>query len=324
MSAHELLTRSPTQPPPTYDGWRVAPDGTRLYAAFDAPEGSLRGVVWEVLGPEIPTNDPYPRFHELARGAGLASAVFHPRGAGYSDGPRGDTSDYEQMLAECTQFGAHLRAAHSSLPLFLLGHSVGGPLALEIARRSSFEPAGLVLINPAFRLARAEGMRPSAGDYVRYAANMVFRRAALTADMNRNPEAIAHDGDRAEAEAMQRDPLVVRWFSMRYLLAQKRVMDRAAENAAVLSAPLLLVQGECDALVDPRGNEELLAASPSLDKQRCIAPAAGHGASAVERAREEIVAWLTRHADEWARHASGSREASGGASTASSTEASAP
>ncbi|MFO0669995.1 MAG: hypothetical protein U0235_10275 [Polyangiaceae bacterium] len=114
---------------------------------------------------------------------------------------------------------------------------------------------------------------------------MVFRRAALTADMNRNPEAIAHDGDRAEAEAMQRDPLVVRWFSMRYLLAQKRVMDRAAENAAVLSAPLLLVQGMRRAGRSAWERRAARRIAVGIDKQRCIAPAAGHGASAVEGAR---------------------------------------
>jgi hypothetical protein len=42
---------------------------------------------------------------------------------------------------------------------------------------------------------------------------MILRPSALTVDMNRRPSAIAHPGDRAEAEAMQADPLVVRYFS---------------------------------------------------------------------------------------------------------------
>ena len=75
-----------------------------------------------------------------------------------------------------------------------------------------------------------QGMGPSWTDYVGYGRNVLFRRSALTVDMNRSPARISDAADRAEAEAMQRDPLVVRYSSLRYLLAQKRVMDRCVAN----------------------------------------------------------------------------------------------
>lgn len=61
----------------------------------------------------------------------------------------------------------------------------------------------------------------------------IFRPAALTVDMNSNPSAVKNDLDRAEALAMQGDPLVVRYFSMRYLLTQKKITDGCAANIAV-------------------------------------------------------------------------------------------
>ena len=91
---------------------------------------------------------------------------------------------------------------------------------------------------------------------------------------------------------MQADPLVVRYFSMRYMLAQRQVMDRCVANAAATSAPVLLVQGTEDALVDPAGSDEILAAVRSGDKARLAAPGAGHGSSAVETMVEPIVDWL--------------------------------
>src|SRR5262245_36354124 len=99
----------------------------------------------------------------------------------------------------------------------------------------------------------------------------------LTVDMNSKPSAIKHAADRAEAEAMQRDPLVVRYFSMRFLFAQKKVMDRCAINAAVTDTPLLLIQGAHDALVDPGGTGEILAAARTVDKTRLLAASGGHG-----------------------------------------------
>ena len=51
-------------------------------------------------------------------------------------------------------------------------------------------------------------MGPSFGDYVVYAANYVFRPAALTVDMNSDPSAAKDDLDRAEALARARVDLL--------------------------------------------------------------------------------------------------------------------
>ena len=115
--------------------------------------------------------------------------------------------------------------------------------------------------------------------------------------MNSKPEAIEFAADREEGLAMQRDPLVVRWFSMRYLGAQGRVMDRIPENLAKTDVPLLLVQGAHDGLVDPKSFDELLAKSPARDKQKLLSPEGGHGSSAVETQVDAITAWLLAHAD---------------------------
>jgi hypothetical protein len=48
------------------------------------------------------------------------------------------------------------------------------------------------------------------------------------------PKMVARGADREEALAMQRDPLVVRTFSLRYLLAQREVMTASPRNRPVL------------------------------------------------------------------------------------------
>ena len=87
---------------------------------------------------------------------------------------------------------------------------------------------------------------------------------------------------------------MVRYFSMRQMLAQKQVMDRCADNLARVSAPVLLVEGAHDALVDPAGNAELLARAKSSDVVRLVAPDGGHGSSAVETMRPALLEWLLR------------------------------
>lgn len=291
-----VASRTPTQPPiapPPRAEWLPTVGGGSIYSCTVLPERDAVAGVFFVLGPEISARPLYPSLAAALRTARIATSLVHPRGTGYSPGPRGDLEDYRWLLADHHTGLAQLQRRLGSKPVFLFGHSVGAALALELAAAANGpRVAGLVLVNPAFRLRDTEGMTPSLGEYLRFGADMILRPATLTVDMNRRPSAIVHAGDRAEAEAMQADPLVVRYFSMRFLMAQRGVMNRCAKNAARTAAPVLLIQGARDALVDPRGNDEILAALVDNDKVRLVAPEAGHGSSAVETMVEPVLDWL--------------------------------
>ncbi|MFO0756608.1 MAG: alpha/beta fold hydrolase [Byssovorax sp.] len=291
------LSAPPLSPPQdTGTGWIEGAEHVRLFTSTRIPAAPVRGVVWLVVGPEVGSAPLYPRLTTALGAGGFVVATVHPRGAGYSSGDRGDIGDYALVLSDYARFRQHLRSRFPGAPLFLLGHSAGGPLALEVAARAPGEIDGVVLVNPAYKLIYAEGMGPSTCDYVVYALRYLFTPEEPAVDMNSHAEAVRFAEDRAEALAMQQDPLVVRYFSMRYLFAQKGIMDSAAQNAARLDTPLLLVEGAHDALVDPKGNDELFRAARSRDRKRLIAPDGGHGSSAVETQVEAIVAWLAAHA----------------------------
>lgn len=288
------MTEAPLQPPPPVE-WLRGEGGVRLYSSSVRPAGTPVGVVLFVVHPEVGSAPLYPKLAAALRDAGFATSVLHPRGTGYSSGLRGDLDDYQRFLADHRQSLAEVRASFGATPVFVMGHSAGAAFALELAATDRGPLAGLVLVNPAYKLRNAEGLSPSFGDYLAFAWNMIFRPAALTVDMNSKPSAVAHPADRAEGEAMQADPLVVRYFSMRYLLAQRQVMDRCATNAALTSAPVLLLQGDQDLMVDPRGNDEILAAARNRDTTKLVVAGGGHGSSSVETMVEPLVAWLRAH-----------------------------
>ncbi|MBL8961476.1 MAG: alpha/beta fold hydrolase [Gemmatimonadetes bacterium] len=249
--------------------------------------------MWLVLGLEGAGRPPYPGLTRALHAAGFVTAGMHVRGTGLSSGPRGDVTDFALALSDYRLYLEHLQSRFARI--FLLGQSAGAAFALELAASTAVALAGIVLVNPAWRLTRTRGMGPSLGDYGRYAANCLFRRSVPTVDMNANPGAIAFPPDREEAEAMRRDPTVVRWFSIRALLGLRRVMRRCGRNIARAKAPLLLVQGAHDALVDPASYEALLRLAAVEDKGLIVAPAGGHGSSAVESSVEPIVRWLVAH-----------------------------
>lgn len=286
------VARTPPGPPPVGAAFLAASDGTRLYTSVMGP--GTRGVVWYVLGPEAGSRPVYPGLTSALHAAGYATAQVHPRGAGHSDGPRGDATDTARVLDDLHRFARTLTERHRGVPLYLMGHSAGAALALELAARTQVPLAGVVLVNPAYRLVYSEGMGPGLTDYVAFAFNYVFRPAAPTVDMNARPEAIRDPDDRAEALAMRSDPFVVRFFTMRAMSAEGALMKRCAENARGVHAPVLLISGQKDALVDPAGSAELFAAAASRDKQRLTSPA-GHGSRAVETVVEPLVKWFEAH-----------------------------
>lgn len=286
--SYPKLLHPPIAPP--LDAEWVDGGTVRLYSRVDGPTPPSH-VVWFVLGPELTQAPLYPALTRALHDAGVATAQVHPRGAGYSDGVRGDT-DFAEVVADLERFDAVLAARFPGVPRILFGHSVGGALALQVAARPDAGAAGLVLVNPAYKRQASPGLAPTFGDYLTFMGNMIFRPAALTVDMNSRPELIAHAEDRAEAFAMQADPLTVRYFSMRAMASEGAVMDRCATNAAASRAPLLLLQGEEDGLVDPKGNDELLARSAATEKRRVLVPDAGHGSSTVEAAVQVIVPWV--------------------------------
>lgn len=280
---------TPPLPPPPGTAFIVSRDGTRLYSSVEGE--ARRGIVWFVLGPEIASTPLLPRLTNALHDAGFATAVLHPRGAGYSDGLRGHVDDFSLILEDNQRFLETLSAR--SPRVFLLGASAGGAFALELAAQSSASVTGLVLVNPAWKLRSSPGMTPTIGDYFTFAANAVFRPSALTVDMNSKPEGVEFEPDRVEALALQADPFVVRYFSMRYLMQQAAVMDRCGVNVERVNAPLLIVQGAHDALVDPAGNDELLLRAASKDKTKHVASEGGHGPSAIETSVDVIVQWLS-------------------------------
>jgi alpha-beta hydrolase superfamily lysophospholipase len=236
----------------------------------------------------------------------LQQLLFTLEGAATPTG-RGDSDAYDVVLGDSERFLVELSQLAPG-PYFLFGHSAGAAFALHVASRSTHPIAGMVLVNPAYRLKASAGMTPSFGQMLQFAVNLVFRPAALTVDMNSNPDAILFPPDREEGLALQRDPLSVRFFSMRYLLAEQQVLKNSEVAIARIDAPVLFVEGVHDGLVDPTGTDALFRSAKSTDKARLTAPDGGHGSSAVETMVAPILEWLIQRRDKASRR-SGAKDA---------------
>lgn len=180
------------------------------------------------------------------------------RGHGRSGGRRAHLDRYDDWLADLDAFRRLVVARHPGRPVFLLGHSMGGQIALAYALEHQDGLRGLVLSAPAL-----------ASTAVPAAAVAVLRRLARVAPTLRpagiDPTMISKDP--AVVAAYRADPLVHHGRPTLGLSAALfGQFGPLVERARELRLPLLVQHGSLDALADPSGTRRLEAAVGSPDR----------------------------------------------------------
>lgn len=168
---------------------------------------------------------------------GISSAAVDLRGHGASGGRRGHADRFGSLLADVE---AMVGATATDLPPFLLGHSLGGLIALRAVQEGrGGEPRGLILSAPALRLAHG-------GSPLHRAVAALLRpllpRLPLSngidpADISRDPEAV---------RAYRNDPLVHDRITPSLYLEMLGAMRAAEADAARVRLPVLLLAPGAD------------------------------------------------------------------------------
>ncbi len=266
-------------------------DGLRLYYEDFCPNNNVSGVVLVTPGIGGIMNGDYDKFGNFLSKNGFAVYVLHPRGTSYSEGKRGDISDFNLILKDFINFIDYIRGLYSGKQFFLFGHSLGGAIAIKLGVETDSGVSGIILVNPAYRYSRQSG--PSFWTVISYAFNYIFRPSALTVNMCSDPEKIKHPADRKEAIDRLNDPLIVKRFSMRYMAGARKIMQESLKNARVIDVPLLMIYGAEDEIIDHTGSDEIFNIWRCARKKKVVLQQAGHGIHAVNMSLKVILEWLS-------------------------------
>jgi acylglycerol lipase len=179
------------------------------------------------------------------------------RGHGRSSGRRAHLRRYADWLDDFDGFRRAVVARHPDLPVFLLGHSMGGQIALAYALDHQPDLSGLVLSAPAL----ANNTVPKAAVGVLRAVGKVaptLRPAGIdSSKISKDPSVYA---------AYQADPLVHHGRpTLGLSMAVVGQFEVLPERARDLRLPVLMQHGALDAIVDPVGFRRLEAACGSPD-----------------------------------------------------------
>jgi lysophospholipase len=231
--------------------WTVrAPGGPLLFGQSWGPATAPRAAVLVVHG-LAEHSGRYGLTAAALNDAGFAVHAVDYRGHGRSEGGRVHVDDVGDYVADVRAALEEVRRRNPGLPVFLLGHSQGGLIALKAALDDPGAIDGLVVTSPF--LAVHPASRPSA--FVRALARVMLRLSP------RRPLPTSLDvrllsRDTSVGEAYARDPLVSHAASAGWLRAIGQAQRDVRARAPRLRVPTLLMAAGSDRLVDAEATRQ--------------------------------------------------------------------
>ncbi len=240
--------------PMLVEGAYIAADGKRLalstWAAGPAP--------WAVVIAVHGFNDYRNAFADPGAwlaGQGVVVLAYDQRGFG-EDEKAGFWAKKEALARDLRAMIALVRAKYPDLPLFVMGESMGGAVALYTLGGDENAADGLILVAPA-----VWGWRPLNIIYkpvlwltARLMPGKKFSGRTLKREPSDNIDALI---------AMSKDPLVIKKTRIDAIVGLTRMMKHGMKAAPDIKIPTLQVYGEKDDMVPDKMFRRLLKRLPA-------------------------------------------------------------
>jgi alpha-beta hydrolase superfamily lysophospholipase len=223
------------------------PDGQALFLR-DWPNPSARQAVLIVHG----LGEHSGRYEQLAQwfvARGYAVRSYDQRGHGHTRGQRAALRHRDDLLQDLAHVYNDYAQTFGRPPL-LLGHSMGGAVAVRTVLDARIEPPLLILSSPALRTNEAPWLRKLASVLSRVVPNLPLRNGLPLQGLSHDAQVI---------EAYRNDPLCSGWVTPRMADFIFRAGAASIADAWRLRVPTLLLVAGSDRLVDPSGSRDFAA-----------------------------------------------------------------
>lgn len=279
------------------------------HSSFSVPDGSIfTDYSWE------PTQQPKVRIVVL-HGMGSSAQEFVPlgkylSGKGYivhavnqrcnSFDPvvsrRGHAFDFQASRADFLAWLEHVEANQPAIPLFLVGESMGGLLAIrflsepEIAGRFS----GVILLSPVVELARPtpKWLKQGLQILAKLWPNLVISPALFVHGKN---DSVPLTRNKDYQTYVETAPHRITSYTIRFTAGVAWLMQESQRLAPTLTMPLLLLNGSADIFVTPEQSAAWFQKVGSRDRTHWIFPESYHlllHELNAEEVLEKIGLWL--------------------------------
>nr|WP_315598205.1 lysophospholipase [uncultured Cupriavidus sp.] len=234
----------------------------------------------------------YPHVAATLGALGLRVRAYDQRGHGASGGPRMVVPHPDSYLDDLAEIHDAVVRQWNELP-FLLGHSMGGLIAARFATARVRPIRALILSSPALALKLSNAMLTVHRVLLALLPRMRVPNPIDARLLSHDPEVV---------RAYRTDPLVQGTISASVLESFVRGMAQAQADAPRLEAPMLMLVGGADRVVDPQGSRTFFENAPQDFSELAWFDTGFHEIfNEAQPLRGEVLAaltdWLRRHLD---------------------------
>ena len=219
---------------------------------------------------------------------GYSVTAYDHRGHGLSDGLPGHVESFAEYDQDLAKLINSVRLRSQARSLFLVGHSMGGLIALRYAARNHGELSGALISAPLIEVAIPVPAHKLM--IARVGARMAPR---MRLDSEINPSYLSRDPEVGRAYAA--DPLVNRKVSPKWFAEATRAMQEVSEWASRITLPILVMHGTDDRLASVAATKRIFEQFASADKELVIYPGFYHELFNEPEKRdvfEKVTSWL--------------------------------
>ena len=239
-------------------GYLSAKDGKKIFWQGWRPADNVKAlvIIAHGLGEHIAR---YAHLAGFLNQKGYAVFGSDHRGHGKTEGKRGHILAFDEYIEDFKVFRDSVVSRFPGKCSILLGHSMGGLIAVHYVLKYPTDFDGLVLSSAGLKV-KIE-VNP-----VKLALGRFFSKVlpGITMSNELDPHMISHD--REEVRKYIDDPMVHDRVSARWFTSFMAAIEQAQARAGEIKIPILVMQSGDDKLVDPDGAKEFFPKVASADK----------------------------------------------------------
>ena len=269
-----------------------SPDGLNIfYRVYRAEDEKGRLVIAHGLGEHAGR---YGTVAAQLLPRGISIWAPDHRGHGRSDGPRGHISSFYQYIDDLhTLIGFSREHLPEGMKLFLLGHSMGGLIALRFAARFPDVIDGLIISSPALGVPQKPS--PLLTGIARILSTL---RPTFGFPNGLDASKISHD--EAVVRAYLDDPLVHARVSARWFTEFIAAMEAANRSVSEMQLPILMQIAGDDHLTSVDASKQFFEGIPAADKTLRLYEGLYHEVYNEEKQQrahvlDDLESWLMKH-----------------------------
>ena len=269
------------------EGWLPGTGGIALFRRDWLPDGGEAHAVCVLAHGGLEHSGRYDHLGARLAEDGIAVHAVDFRGHGRSSGRTGQIGRMSALVDDLDRLREYATKQHPSVPIFLLGHSLGAMVILEYLLTDRPRPVGAVLSGTGIDVSGIPAAQARVARLLSAVAPNLGLVALDSSGVSRDPLVVA---------AYDSDPLVFRGKVPVRTAAELLVSaDRVTPQLPSITTPMLVLHGAADVVAAPAGARLVHSRVASPDKTLSIKDGLYHEIFNEPEGDDvitEVVAWI--------------------------------